>query len=249
MPEDVLVSDHIISVPEWGLDCQEVMFDKYKDKIFGCYASVSNFQKIAQKLADSVINDSWITRLDKGTQRVYSRTSRETAESLVEIFREPKVANGNIDESFGEVLVSIGAAQTLSTIFEHVALPIAELWKPQLKQNEGFDFHTVCSLEYINYGEAKFSLLGNPHGRSSSQANRFFSEEKHFRDRVHLVNLVGSNAIANLDDELYGAVIAFSINSKDVKQIFLNSIKAIEEKLDLYNVSKIYMVGVGCNGK
>lgn len=123
------------------------------------------------------------------------------------------------------------------------------MWKPQLKQNEGFDFHTVCTLDYINYGEAKYSLTVNPHGKSLSQTKRFFSEEKHYRDRVHLVNLVSDGAIKNLDDDLYGAIIAFSINSKNVQQIFENAIEKIEEKIELNKVAKIYMVGVGCGNE
>lgn len=245
MTGDVSINEKIVQLEHWGMSCSEVVFEKYKDKISVCFVSVSDLKLIAEKLAESVIDFSWISKLDKGTKRTYERTSMETAEALVKIFNHSGVLNNVINEEFGEVLVSIGASKTLAVLFDHISLPIAELWKPQLKQNEGFDFHTVCKLNFINYGEAKYSLSVNPHGKSLSQTKRFFLEEKHFRDRVHLLNLVDEAAINNLDNEQYGAIIAFSINSENPLRIFENAIDLIEEKIELDNIEKIYMVGVG----
>ncbi|MCS2608480.1 hypothetical protein [Halomonas dongshanensis] len=245
MSGNVFIDERVVLLDKWGISCREVVFENYKDKILGCFVSVSDLNLVAEKLAESVIDFSWISNLDKGTKRAYERTSKETAAALVEIFKSTGINNGIINEEFGEVLVSIGASQTLASLFEHISLPIAELWKPQLKQNEGFDFHTVCKLNFINYGEAKYSLSSNPHGKSLSQTKRFFHEEKHFRDRVHLISLVDEVAINNLDNDQYGAIIAFSINSENASKIFENAIDLIEEKIEVDSLEKIYMVGVG----
>lgn len=123
-------------------------------------------------------------------------------------------------------------------------LPVAELWKPQLKQNEGFDFHTVCSDQIINFGEAKFSGVSNPHGKAINQAKGFIDDEKHFRDRVHLINLVSDAAIENIDNDSFGIVAAFSINNDDPLSIIHNAIKSAEGKLNADEIKSVYLVGV-----
>ena len=164
---------------------------------------------------------------------------------MVDIFN--KVLDGDaLGAEFGEVMVSIGSSRALNKILHHISLPIAELWKPQLKQNEGFDFHTTCTDNLINFGEAKFSASINPHGNAIRQAHDFITQDKHFRDRVHLVNFCHKDAITNLDEEKYGIIAAFSVNSDNPETIMDNAIKTVKEiKLSDW-VSFIYLVGVKC---
>ena len=140
----------------------------------------------------------------------------------------------------------MGSSRSLDVIFQHISLPISELWKPQSKQNEGFDFHTVCNKNIINFGEAKFLSppASSPVSNATNQANAFFSEDKHFRDRVHLINLVHEDAISNLDNGLCGMVIAFSMNARNPLTVYMNAISKVESLSFFDNLEKVYIVGV-----
>lgn len=225
---------------EWG--CTHF---SYRDScnVKACIVAISDLDKLSEKLASAVLDSSWMLDLDKGTRKTYEYTARETANSLVEIFKRFS-DNHQLGAEFGEVMVSISSARSLSVIFDHIALPIAEIWKPQVKQNEGFDFHTVCTEELINFGEAKFSGSVNPHGKAIPQAEGFINEQKHFRDRAHLVNLVSPESIENLDDDKFGAIAAFSINSEDRDSIMNNAIESIQESGLFEKVQCAYVIGV-----
>lgn len=234
------------SKPEWGCSFHQVDATSGPKNIYLCHVKVSDIIKIADELTNIVMNDSWIMNLDKGARRAYETTVKETAECLVDIFRN-NLRSGTDDKvstEFGEVMVSMSSSRALEVILGHTSLPIAELWKPQKKQNEGFDFHTVCPSKFINFGEAKFSGSGNPHGLASSQAHSFFDSKKHLRDRVHLINLVEKESLDNLDADSFGAVLAFSINSNNPLTIFENAITTAQSHASLKNAKYIYIVGV-----
>lgn len=229
---------------EWGCIHTEVTTSA-NPKIHLCHVNVSDLKKLALELSTSVMDSSWIMDMDEGARRSYKQTASDTANSLVEVFNAA-IDEDSVSGEFGELIVSMGSSRSLEVIFQHISLPIAELWKPQRKQNEGFDFHTVCNKKIINFGEAKFKSIpaASPVSDAADQANFFFSEEKHFRDRVHLVNLVHADAIANLDQELFGMVIAFSMNAKNPLTVYKNAISKVES-LSLFNkVNSIYIVGV-----
>ena len=119
-----------------------------------------------------------------------------------------------------------------------------ELWKPQKKQNEGFDFHTVCSNEFINFGEAKYSGSTNPHGNAINQSKGFVDDQKHLRDYVHLRALASEAAVENLNNDSFGIVASFSINTEDPFKILKNAIESAQEKLNLDSIKAVYLVGV-----
>ncbi|WP_350013239.1 hypothetical protein [Pseudomonas asiatica] len=239
----VLSMDPGISDAEWGCSYHEVAGALGVTEIKICFVNVRDLSEFSKRLTHSVLDDSWMTKLDKGSRRQYDYTVKETAGVLVDIFNRAS-AGGVIGAEFGELMVSIGSARALERIFSHARLPIAELWKPQVKQNEGFDFHTVCTEEFINFGEAKFSAHSNPHGNAISQIGDFLSVDKHFRDRGHLEKLVKPTSIANLDDEKFGVVAAFSINSENPLTIFTNALKTAVDFVGANNVAGFYLVGV-----
>lgn len=225
---------------EWG--CTHYRYHD-SSNVKACIVAVNDLDKISEKLTSAVLDSSWMLDLDKGTKRTYAYTARDTANALVKIFKAFS-EDHQLGAEFGEVMVSISSARSLSVIFEHIALPIAEIWKPQIKQNEGFDFHTECTEQLINFGEAKFSGSVNPHGKAIPQAEGFINEEKHFRDRVHLVNLASQKSIDNLDDDKFGAIAAFSINSKDHASIMDNAIESIQKSGLFEKVQCAYVIGV-----
>ena len=233
-----------ITDADWGCDYQEIIGALGCAEVRICYVEVNNIDAFAEQLTGWVLDTSWMSDLDRGVRRQYDYTVKETSNILIEIFRSA-VGGGKIGEEFGELMVSIGSARGLEQVFSHAKVPIAELWKPQAKQNEGFDFHTVCMEEFVNFGEAKFSSSKNPHGPAIEQVSRFIGEQKHLRDRGHLLNLVAANSIAHLDDDRFGAVAAFSINSHKPLAIFQNALETALEFVQAKSVKVLYLVGVG----
>lgn len=233
---------NIIMDSEWGCKHSEITNNS---PVKLCFVEVSDIKKIASALTSQVQDTSWMMELDKGTRRSYDKTVEETAQKLVEIFRRASGASGVAGE-FGESMVSMGSARALELLFNHIVLPVAELWKPQAKQNEGFDFHTVCPEEIINFGEAKFSSVKskNPHFEAIPQACRFLDEDKHHRDRVHLINLVSDSAIKNLANDDIGVIAAFSINSDNPLNILENALESAQKDFHSRNVKFVYLVGV-----
>jgi len=227
----------------WGCDYFEVETTTSIGKIKVCHVIVKDIKIISEALAKKVLDTSWMTNLDVGSKRAYDRTVQETASALVEIFKST-TAPSDVGSEFGEIMVSIGSTKALEKIFSHVILPIAELWKPQLKQNEGFDFHTVCSNEFINFGEAKYSGSANPHGNAINQSRGFIDDEKHLRDYVHLRALASETAVENLNNDSFGIVASFSINTADPLQVLKNAIESAQEKLNLDSIKAVYLVGV-----
>lgn len=230
---------------EWGCYYNEIINSEVDVK--SCIIHVNSLEKIALALTSSVLDESWMLKLDKRTQRSYRYTVEETATALVEIFNKIKddpTSESTLGEEFGEVMVSMGASRGLAKLFEHESIPIAELWKPQKKQNEGFDFHTVCPKELINFGEAKYSGSSNPHGDAINQIIDFLKVEKHLRDANHLTHLVHENASCNLDDDQFGVIAAFSINSANYDLIMRNALTSITQKKLIEKCSFIYLVGV-----
>lgn len=230
---------------DWGCYHDELTSTEVMVKI--CVIRIKTINKIAEELTKIVLDKSWMMDLDARTQRCYRYTVEETSKLLVDIFNKIKAQSSSekdIGVEFGEIMVSMGASRALNKLFNHVSLPIAELWKPQKKQNEGFDFHTVCPKKMVNFGEAKYSGISNPHGDALTQIIDFINVEKHLRDVLHLEKLAGEEACDNLDKESFGVVAAFSINSENYDLIIKNALESVMQKNLLSKCSIVYLVGV-----
>lgn len=227
----------------WGCSYQEVISALGHANIKVCFVKVKSLDDFATRISELVLDTSWMTGLDHGIRRAYNTTVRETAEALVKIFKDTTAA-GVIGTEFGETMVSIGSARALEKIFDHKRVPLAELWKPQVKQNEGFDFHTVCTGEFVNFGEAKYSGSASPHGLAINQADDFLAAEKHLRDMVHLVNLVPKLAIEQLNNDQYGVVAAFSVNANDPLTVLKNAVQSASTVVARHTITNFYLVGV-----
>jgi len=234
---------NIIIDSDWGCNHLEITNNPHVDTIKLCLVKVEDIYKIASELTKQVQNTSWIMKLDKTAQRSYSRTVEETAQKLVEIFNMAS-SSANVAKQFGELMVSMGSARALEILFDHTVLPIAELWKPQIKQNEGFDFHTICPNEMINFGEAKFSSNDSPHGRAISQACDFIDNEKHLRDGIHLQKLTNESAMENLNNDDFGIVAAFSINAENPITVFKNALESALKVCPSKDIKAVYIIGV-----
>lgn len=235
--------ERIFKDPIWGCKYLNVTCTPILKKVKVCHVKVSDIEKIAMGLTKHVMDTSWMLKLDRGTRRSYNKTVAETAKALLKIFKQNASSN-KISGVFGEVMVSIGSSRALEMVFKHKSIPIAELWKPRAKQNEGFDFHTVCQKGIINFGEAKYSSNGNPHGIAMKQAKNFIDADKHYRDRVHLINLVSDQAIGNLDDDIFGIVISFSLNSNSPLSILKKALIRANKLFSSSSIKYVHLVGV-----
>lgn len=243
--------NRIFEEETWGSTFSEVINVADTGNVFICHASVTDLEKVAEELANRVNDRSWVVGLDNRYQRAYETTASKTAQKLVAVFKADLTSDSKIVKEFGELMVSMGSAKALEVIFEHRSLPIAELWKPKLSQNEGFDFHTICKEDVINFGEAKFSSSSSPHsgetGESSGaggQADGFIGNEKHLMDGPHLGPLAGETAATNLDNDLFGIVLGFSINANDPLLILKNALENVKTYENLKKAKTIYIVGV-----
>lgn len=228
---------------EWGCSYQAVIDALGNTGVKVCLVKVKNLNEFAVQITNLVLDNSWMTALDYGTRRSYETTVGETAQALVKIFKQTTV-QGAVGAEFGEVMVSIGSARALEQIFKHASIPIAELWKPQVKQNEGFDFHTICSSDHINFGEAKYSGSTSPHSLAITQTGQFLTAKKHLRDRVHLVKLASKKSIENLDQDNFGVIAAFSLNAKNPLTIFKNAMESAAQMVASHQITNFYLVGV-----
>lgn len=235
--------------PHWGSVFAEVKGGN-SPNVSICHARISDLKKLAEQLSNKVLDDSWIMDLDPGSRLTYQQTVEETAEILVQTIKSS--ADNGVSGDFGEIMVSMGASRALEAIFSHISLPLAELWKPKAKGNEGFDFHTICPKKLINFGEAKFSSSSNPYGGTTGdstgaggQADGFIGKDKHHRDRPLLAEVGAEEAaIENLKNKNFGVVLAFSMNAKTPLSVFKN---ALEKSLSYEHIKKaqnIYIVGV-----
>lgn len=207
-----------------------------------CRVSVRSLEKLASELAKTVVDTSWMTKLDKGTQRAYEYTVSETAKVLCDIFSSI-APDCQMSEEFGELMVSMGSARALRQVFGHAEIPLAELWKPQIKQNEGFDFHTVCGSGMLNFGEAKYSSISSPHGAAIIQASKFISAQKHLRDYVHLSKICPGGA-SLLDEDKFGVVAAFSLCGVNHNLIMANAMKSAISLASDHGLTQVFLVGV-----
>lgn len=232
-----------ISDNSWGCEFTEVLNVSNINFVKLCHVHVSEISKIAKTLAESVVDTSWMMKLDAGTKSSYEYTVHETTQLLIQIFKAAE-QEGSIIEEFGELMVSMGAAKALEVVFKHKLIPIAELWKPQAKQNEGFDFHSICPSQVINFGEAKYCSNSTSYGRALKQAGKFVKEMKHKRDRVHLINLAPPEGIANLDNDIHGVIAAFSIHADDQLTIYKNALNKAASFSKDHSVQFVYLIGV-----
>jgi len=241
------------SFPEetWGSTFHEVTSISSTGNIFVCHASISDLEKIATELSKNVMDQSWVLDLDTRAKRAYENTAKETAKSLIKVFQNTLSEDNKIASEFGELMVSMGSSKALEVVFKHRSIPIAEIWKPKVLGNEGFDFHTVCPESIINFGEAKFSSSSNPYGGLSEektgaggQAEGFILKGKHLMDGVHMEYLAGDDAAINLDSNLFGIVLAFSINSENPLRILKNALDNTLTYEHLKKAKNIYIVGV-----
>lgn len=227
-----------------SLSCREITDADIPDGVKFCVVEITDLKAIAKELAKTIVSTSWVMSLDTRSRRAYEKTYADTAKALLEVFDRFEEDN-KLGAEFGEVMVSITSLRGLNILLDHLVIPIAELWKPKKKQNEGFDFHTVCDNEIINFGEAKYSKKNTPYGEALRQIKGFIEEDKHLRDTPYLEKFISDEAMSNLDDDVFGIVAAFSLNGNENSNV-RNALALSKKHISSLNIEYVYLVGVKC---
>lgn len=209
--------------------------------VYRVHVKVKNIKNRADDIINSISNSCWISKLGLVEQASYSARAKKTVIRLVDNILS-KVDDVVTDE-FGEYLVSQTAKDTLSYNYEHLSVPLAELWKEKIAGNPGFDFHSESKSNMIAFGEAKYSSKINPHTIAVKQIVFFVENKKDIMELVDLQHFVSKQAIDNAMQNKKAFVAAFSINGKNYNQIFDTVIKS--NIIDpLLNYPELYLIGV-----
>lgn len=213
----------------------------HNDNIYLSYIEIDDINSHAEQLVTDIQNTSWISKLDPIPQASYTVTAHNSIQKLVQIF---KSVDNKVTKDFGEFLVSMSSGYCLRDKESHQVLPLSEIWKSKLSNNDGFDFHTITPDDYISFGEAKYVTTGNSYTTSAEQAFRFFGESKDQADAVHLMHLCSPSSVEKLIKKERCCIVAFSLNSEDYKTILHNSL----ENKDIISLSKecheLFIIGV-----
>ncbi|MEA5446853.1 hypothetical protein VCB98_13580 [Gammaproteobacteria bacterium AB-CW1] len=227
----------------WGLKFSEIYTEEDEFKVYGCFASIHDLKATALAISATITDTSWMYRLDHSVRMQFKNTAERTISSLLQLV-EGVDKDERLSGEFGELVVSFGSSRVLSFLFGHTTIPISEIWKSRSRQNDSFDFHTVCDADKINFGEAKFESRANPYRVAAQQASRFLKEDKHRHDRVYLRDLISAQAIANLDSDDFGVVVAFSIRRGNPERVLANAMTRSIEAFRSQSVSMVYVLGV-----
>lgn len=202
---------------------------------------ILDINSYAKTLIDQINDTSWISNLDFVAKMSYEGIAKKTIKELVKIFQ---AVENEITKDFGEFVVSLSSGNCLKEKKFHTNLPISELWKEKIKNNHGFDFHTISPAEKFSFGEAKYQKSGNAYTSAAEQAHRFSREGKDKNDSVHLQHFGSDSAIKNLKLGQKGYVVSFSITSQNHELILSNSLQNDDIKSLSKLCDELYIIGV-----
>lgn len=211
--------------------------------VYTIHAKVTDIKKRADSMMRILLDESWIHKLDIVPKRSYQARSEKTVEKLVNDIL--KKVTSTVNTEFGEFLISVSAQDSLQAQYEHIVVPLAELWKEKITGNPGFDFHTETNKsELIAFGEAKYSSNINPHTKALNQISSFIESKKDEFELTDLTHFVSKKAMTNfIENGKKAYIAAFSMNSKEPTKIFKNILTSSHiDKLLEYD--ELYLIGI-----
>ncbi len=213
-------------------------------KIYSLAICISNIEERVKEMYNTVTDTSWLKPLDIVDELTYSARSQPTIDKVVnEILNN---VQSELSEEFGEYMISDTALSTLHEYLKHFRLPLAELIKEKISGNPGFDFHSEATEAVITFGEAKYSGVGNAHGRALKQINEFILAKKDTQELSDLRNFVSETAIQNATKGIRSYCAAFSVVSDEPLKIMQNALNSVHLN-DLLQFEAIYLIGVKVN--
>ena len=203
---------------------------------------ITDSESYLQKMLDVITDTSWISRLDKISQRSYKACAAKTIPILSSLFQD---AVEPISGEVGEYIVSLSSLDILEFKLKHKPVPLSEIWKSRAKGNDGFDFHTHTDCGRLNFGEAKFNRSQHSYSKAANQILKFIKDNKDDADLIHLRNIIQEKLMEEkIDKKEFYYSIAFSINGKDTKEILENALNSMEVKTLLKKTKVFFLIGV-----
>ena len=209
--------------------------------VYSIHVKISNIEAKAIEMIDMIADTSWISNLDIIPRVSYEARAKTTINKLINGILK-KVTN-TVNIEFGEFLISATAQDSLKLQYNHIKVPLAELFKEKKTGNPGFDFHTESTTNLIAFGEAKYSESINPHTKAIAQISRFIDLEKDKMEINDLKNFVSPESVNNSIINKRAFVAAFSINSKNPHAIIENALKS-EHINSLLIHDELYIIGI-----
>lgn len=229
-----IVNSKIIDMSQYG---------KTTECVVHCmHIKIDDVDLKAKEILETIRDTSWINKLgDPLTKSAFKERSKETIEKIVKIIVEK--ISGEVGEDFGEYLISFSAQDALGSHHSHTKFPLAELFKEKVSGNPGFDFHTESHLNNLIFGEAKYSKKKTPRAIALKQISKFIDQKKDTKELSDLKNFLSKVAIKNVKKNKKGFVAAFSLNSKNVEDVFKKALKSNE--IDkLIGHSELYLIAI-----
>lgn len=190
---------------------------------------------------------SWLADLDDIDHANYlacaEPTIRDLCKMITDEYLSASYTPGKLKDDLGEYLVSMNTQEALYQSFNHVKIPLAELWKEQIKGNPGFDFHTLSETDIIVFGEAKYKSTQNGYYDAFNQIDDFIKNNKMNRELRHLRVLASENAALNASMGHLGFAAAFSVCTKNLENIIKHAIQYPTFK-SLLSYPEIYLITV-----
>lgn len=194
-----------------------------KCQISCVHIKIKDFKKIVTQFEKTISDTTWITNFKSLEKLAFQANAEKTINKIVnEIIAK---AQNKITTEVGEYIVSYSAQHALNVKHSHEKIPLAELLKEKISGNPGFDFHTVCTDEYLIFGEAKFSLRGTPKKKALEQIAEFINDRDH-AELLWLKPFLKRKTISYIEKGHKGYTAAFSYNGTDVNKAFKSALKS-----------------------
>lgn len=222
----------------------------FSANIYACLVTVDASESIADVMRE-IADKSWISRLKIVHQVAFEARLQSTVKVIMENCLSfcSDIGVSKYDYSVvGEYIVSKEGRRALVSGFNHIAVPLAELWKEKESGNPGFDFHSESTSNLIIYGEAKYDSNQNPYNRAINQVEGFINQKKDAMELSDLSNFVSDIALGNFISNKKGFCVSFSITTHKPIDIIKNAIQS--DKLNnIKRFDEFYVVGVVINDK
>jgi len=205
----------------------------------------NDFTEEGLTLVQSIQDESWLSKLDIVDQVTYEARMRPTIELLSQsIISTSEISTlDDVKGDFAEYLISINAQNALVQK-GHTSIPLAEIWKEKIKNNPGFDFHTISPNTLFVFGEAKYAANNSSPSRAILQIAEFLLRRKHTKELSDLRTLSQSQEAAiKATQEQIGIAAAFSVRQVNVQSMINNAIYHSRFK-ELLTRQEIYIIAV-----
>ncbi len=222
------------------VDSKEIL-NLDRKSLYVASIEVTDLAKAVESSLDDICDGSWIAKLPKMLQIGYKSRFEKSAKNISAKIKSN--ASDKITKESGEIVIVQVARECLCEKFNHIAIPLAELFHSKESGNASFDFHSESEKSLIVFGEGKYRSKGNSYNLALKQIQDFFAKNKHHDDAVHLANFVTKNANKSFAQSEQAFAAVFSINGKNMEKILDNAMKSNFVRL-VNSHSELYLIGV-----